>query len=93
MLIAHPIQESNKKYIRVLLPDMAPRPTWYYSPNTDHRDTSALVHSKDRWLQRSRLLAKTEEVRSYVAAEKKGALYHNQYVEDTEQEVSLQHKR
>ena len=53
MLIAHPIQESNKKYIRVLLPDMAPRPTWYYSPNTDHRDTSALVHSKDRCLQRS----------------------------------------
>ena len=68
---------------------MAPCPTWYYSPlNTDHQDTSALVYSKDRWLQRSWLLAETEEVRSYVVAEKKGSLCHTRYVEDTKKELS-----
>ena len=68
---------------------MAPCPTWYYSPlNTDHQDTSALVYSKDRWLQRSWLLAETEEVRSYVVAEKKGLLCHTRYVEDTKKELS-----
>ena len=53
-----------------------------------YKCASALVHSKDRWLQPSWLLAETKEVKSHVATEKKGALYHNQYVEDTEQEIS-----